>query len=178
MLYIVHMKDSKLTKGHDYCSIKMTSPKKKNARLNYENCWRLRFEVVGRSKVVICILCFKGCPCHVSWGDGLSCRWIRELRGAGNRHDYKYLTNLRKCMYLNQSYHQICWTKYSATDARSWSCRCSVQRMEFQEKEEGKKGGQCSESSEVNNLRIEKRRGCWAISSMWKPWAKGWLVGR
>ena len=108
----------------------------------------------------------------------LSCRRIRELRGDGNWHDYSYLRNLQKCMYLNQSYHQIFWTKYSATDAGSWSCRCFVQGMEFQE-EEGKKGGQCSESSEVSlNLRIEKRRGCWAISSMWKPWAKGWLVGR
>ena len=77
MLDIVHVKDSRLTKGHDdYCSIKMsTSPKKKRvARLSYENRWRVRFEEVGRSKSVICILCFKGCPCHVSGGDGLSCR--------------------------------------------------------------------------------------------------------
>jgi hypothetical protein len=49
MLDIVHMKDSQLTKGHDYCSIKMTSPpKKKVVRLNYENRWRVRFEEVGR----------------------------------------------------------------------------------------------------------------------------------
>ena len=50
MLDIVHVKDSQLTKGHDYCSIKMsTSPKKGVARLNYENRWRARFEEVGRS---------------------------------------------------------------------------------------------------------------------------------
>ena len=42
------------------------------------------------------------------------------------------------------------------------SCRCFVQGMEFEEEEkEGKKGGQCSEStSEVSNLlRIEKAAG-------------------
>lgn len=33
MLDIVHMKDSQLTKGHDSCSIKMTSPKKKGCQI-------------------------------------------------------------------------------------------------------------------------------------------------